>query len=95
MNKKVTSSKTKYIEAEIKITDLTNKVVQILEKQYDERMYFTVDDGYQNFLVFTPIVSSLMLMKNQFKKLLTGYRLEHHLKKLNHLTLILNQQCLI
>ena len=34
-NKKVTSNKTKHIEAGKKITDLTNKVTQISEKGYD------------------------------------------------------------
>ena len=35
VNKKVISNKTKHIEAEKKITDLTNKVAQISEKGYD------------------------------------------------------------
>ena len=33
--KKVTSSKAKHVEAEKKITDLTNKVAQISEKGYE------------------------------------------------------------
>ena len=28
-------------------------------------MYFTGDDGYQNFLVFAPMLSSLMLASNK------------------------------
>ena len=56
-------------------------------------MYFTVDDGYQNFLVLAPMLSSLTL--DSKKKLLTGYRPEYCLKKLNNLILDLNQQCLI
>ena len=56
-------------------------------------MYFKGDDGYQMFLVFAQIISSLILDSN--KKLLTGYRPEYHLKTLNHLILALNQQCLI
>ena len=66
---KVTSNKTKHAEAEKKITDLTNKVAQLSEKGYDfllSRMYFTGNDGYQNFLVFDPKLSS------QTKKLPSG-----------------------
>ena len=54
--KKVTSNKTKHVEAEKEITDLTNKVVQISEKGHD---------GYQNFLVFAPMLSSLILDNNK------------------------------
>ena len=35
LNKKVISNKTKHVEAEKKITDLTNEVTQISEKGYD------------------------------------------------------------
>ena len=42
-------------------------------------MYFTTNDGDQNFLVFAPKLSSLILHRN--KKLLTAYRLKYHLKK--------------
>ena len=55
LNKKVTSNKTKHIEAEKKMTDLTYKVAQISEKGYGYllgRIYFTGNGGYQNFLVF-------------------------------------------
>ena len=57
LNKKVSSNKTKHIQAETKITDLTIKAVQISEKGHDFLlgwMYFTGNDGYQNFLVFCP-----------------------------------------
>ena len=62
--KKVTSIETKHVEAEKEITDLTNKVVQISEKGHDfslGRMYFAGNDGYQNFLVFALMLSSLIL----------------------------------
>ena len=52
LNKDVTSNKTKHVEAEKKITDLTNKVAQISEEGYDFLrgiMYFTGNDGYHNF----------------------------------------------
>ena len=68
----MTSNKTKHVETEKEITDLTNKFSQIIEKGYDYllcRMYFTADNGYQNFLVFAPMLSSLVLDK--IKKLLT------------------------
>ena len=56
-------------------------------------MYFTDDDGYQNFLVFAPMFSSLVLDSN--KKSSTRYRSEYHPKKVNHFMLALNRQCLI
>ena len=48
MNLKKTLNKTKHVEAEKKITNLTNKVAQISEKGYEflvGRMYFTGHDG--------------------------------------------------
>ena len=68
INRKITSNKTKHVEAEKKITYLTNKVAHISEKGYDillGRMYFTGNDGYQNFLVFAPMLSSLILNSNR------------------------------
>ena len=59
--------KRKHVEAEKK-TDLTNKVAQISKKEYRfllGRMYFTGDDGYQNFLVFAPMLSSSTLHSNK------------------------------
>ena len=68
ISKKITSNKTRHIEAGKKLTDLTKKVARISEKRYDfllDRMYFTGDDGYQNFLVFPPMLSSLILDSNR------------------------------
>ena len=65
INKKITSNKPKHIEAGKK---LTKWVAQISEKRYDfllGRIYFAGDDGYQNFLVFTPMLSSLILDSNR------------------------------
>ena len=65
---KITSNKTKHIEADKKLTDLTKKVAQISERGYDGllgRTYFTGNDGYQNFLVFCPMLSSLILDSNK------------------------------
>ena len=67
-DKKVPSNKTKCREAEKKVTDLTNKIGQISEKRYDfllGRMYFTGNDGYQNFLVLVPMLSSVILDGNK------------------------------
>ena len=53
LNKKVTSNKTKRIEAK-QTTDLTNKVTQIPEKGNDfllGRMNFTGNDGYQILII--------------------------------------------
>ena len=52
----------------MKLTDLANKVAQISEKRYDfllGMMYFTGDDGYQNLLVFAPMLSLLILDSNK------------------------------
>ena len=65
-----------------KITDLTYKIAHILKKKKDillGRMYFAGSDCYQNFLVFTPMLSSPVLDSN---KKVTGYRPEYHQKKL-------------
>ena len=61
INKKNHSNKTKHIEAEKKLTDLTKKIAKISEKGFDfllGRMYFIGDDGYQNFLGFVPMLSA-------------------------------------
>ena len=68
INKKITSNKPKHIEADKKATDLTKKVAQISENRYDlllGKMYFTGNDGYQNFLVFAPMLSCLILDSNR------------------------------
>ena len=52
LNKNVTSNKSKHGQADKKLTDQRNKVVQISEKEYYfllGRMYFTIDNVYQNF----------------------------------------------
>ena len=68
MNKKVTSNKTKHVEAEKKITDLTNKITQISGKGNGfllSRMYFTGNDSNQNFMVSFPMLSSITLVSNK------------------------------
>ena len=55
-------------EAEKSQTDLTNTVAKISEKEYDFLlgwMYFTGSDGYQIFLAFLPMFSSIILDKNK------------------------------
>ena len=50
------------------ITDLTSKTAQISEKVFDsllDRMYFIGNDGHQHFLVFAPMLISLMLDGNE------------------------------
>ena len=64
-NKKVTSNKIKHVETEKKLTDLKN---MLSDKGYEflwSRMYFTSDDSYQNFFVFAPILSWLILGNNK------------------------------
>ena len=66
-NNKVTSNKTKHIENEKKLNDLWNKVSELPEKWYNfllDKTYFTDNDGYQNFSVFEPMISSLTLHNN-------------------------------
>ena len=68
VNKKWTLNKTKHVEAEKKINDLTNKVAQISYKGYDfllGRMYFAGNDGDQKFRAFTPVLTSLILDSNK------------------------------
>ena len=60
LNKNVSSNKTKHIEAEKILSDLKNKVAQISEKGYD-----FYDDGYQNLLIFAPVLSLLILDSNK------------------------------
>ena len=62
------------------------------------RTLFTGNDGYQNLLVFAPMLNSLTLDSNEniygeylYGILLTGYRPEYHRKKSNHLILTLNR----
>ena len=68
LNKKVTSNKTKYLEVEKKLTDLTTKAAEISGKGYYfllGRMYSSGDNGYQNVLIFAPVLSSLTLDSNK------------------------------
>ena len=68
LNKKVTSNKTKHVEAEKKITDLSNKIAQISVRGNNllwDRMYFTGNADYQDFLVFTSMLSFLTLDYNK------------------------------
>ena len=58
LNRKVTSIKTKHIEAEKKITVLTNKIAQISEKGF-YFLYFTGNNLYQDFLVFSPMFPNI------------------------------------
>ena len=51
-----------------KITDLLSKTAQISEKVFDfllDRMYFMDNDGHQHFLVFAPMLISLILDGNE------------------------------
>ena len=48
-------NKSKHLEAEKKLPELSKKISQILIKEYDfllSQMYFTGNDGNENFLVF-------------------------------------------
>ena len=68
IDKKVTSNKTKHIEADKKPTDITKEIAQISEKRYDfllARTYFTRNDGHKSFLGFTSMLSSLILDSNR------------------------------
>ena len=61
--KKATSNKKNYAEAEKKLTDLINKVKQSYKEGYAfllGRLYFTSNDGYQNFLSFPLMLSSII-----------------------------------
>ena len=88
--KKVPSNKTKHVEGGKNVNELSEKVKLLSTKGYDcllGRTYFTVNGSYENFLVFTLMLNSLISDNN--KKSLFEYQLEYHLKKINHLILIL------
>lgn len=73
------------------LNELAKIVAQISEIIYDfslVKTYLAGNDGYKFLLVFPPRLHLLTLDYN--KELLTNYQLvEYHLKKLNHLILIL------
>ena len=73
------------------LNELAKIVAQISEIIYDfllVKTYLAANDGYKFLLVFPPRLHLLTLDYN--KELLTNYQLvEYHLKKLNHLILIL------
>ena len=73
------------------LNELSKIVAQISEIIYDfllVKTYLAGNDGYKFLLVFPPRLHLLTLDYN--KELLTNYQLvEYHLKKLNHLILIL------
>ena len=79
-----------------KITDLTNKVAHISEKGFDflsDRMFFTGHNGCKYFLVFTQMVSSLILDTN--KKLTNCKSTGISPEKIKALDTNLNRECLI
>ena len=57
------------------------------------RMYFTGDDGYYNYLVFVPMLSSLILDSN--RKVTNLILTEISSEKIKPIVLILNRPCLI
>ena len=66
--KKLLQTKQNLQKAEKKLSDLTKKVAQISEKGYDFLLgtsYFTGNDGYQNYLVFVPMLTLLTLDNNK------------------------------
>ena len=68
IKKKITSNKTKHIEADKKLTNLTKKLHKYQKKNMIfllGRMYFTSNDDYQNFLAFATMLSSLILDSNR------------------------------
>ena len=89
INKRITSNNAK-------LTDLTKKVAKISEKGYDfllGGMYFTGNDGYQSFLVFAPMLRSLILDSNtEVTDWISTGILSEEIKPFDT---ALNQQCLI
>ena len=87
-NKTITSNKTKHVETQKKLTDQTNKTARC--NFLFGRMYFTGDDGYQDFLVFAPILVSLTLTKDT-----TWISNRISSEKLNHFMLTMSRPCII
>ena len=68
LNTKLTENKTKNLENEKKLTNLTNKVAYISEKGYDclfGGIYFPDNQSYQSFLVFPPMLNLLIFDSNK------------------------------
>ena len=68
-NKKIMLNETKHVETDKKnLTDLAKNAAQISREGYDSllgRMYVIGNDDYENFLVFAPMLSSLILGSNR------------------------------
>ena len=88
INKKITSNKTKYVEAEKNSWYNKQSCANIRTGIWFllGRMYFTGNDGYQNFQVFASMLISLILDSN--KEVC-------HMTKMNYNKVILNRSCLI
>ena len=67
ITKKFTWNKTKLIEADKKTNWFNNKSCTNTKKGFFllGTMYFAENDGYQNFLVLAPVLSSLILDSNK------------------------------
>ena len=68
LNTKLTENKTKNLENEKKLTNLTNKVAYISEKGYDclfGGIYFPDNQSYHSFLVFPPMLNLLIFDSNK------------------------------
>ena len=67
INTKVTLNKSKHVLIENKLNKLLKKIKYYLLKGkiLSGRTYFTADDGYQNFLVLSSILCSLILGNNK------------------------------
>ena len=60
-NRKITSSKTKYLEVRKRLNSLTTKNYNI----FLEKIYFTSNDGSQNTVVYQPTLDAIELRKIQ------------------------------
>ena len=64
VNKTITSNKIKHVKPKKKLNDLAENVKIISTKGHNfllARMYILGNNGYQNFLVFVPVLNSLTL----------------------------------
>ena len=55
INKKITLSKTKYVEVENKLKELSSEIKLLLTKGYIGKIYFTSSSGFQNTFAYQPI----------------------------------------
>ena len=77
LDKKFTSNKTKNVQAENELNELSKEVKLLSAKYYSfllGRMYFTSDDGSQSMLFYQPTLNMLELKKDKSNEYVIGWK---------------------